>query len=295
MKNKQVFNWFFDALITILFLVEYWFDFTGLQIHELLGLFVFFLVLVHLFTHEEWVISISKRFLNNLWKKACLCYVIDFSLLILFASITVTGLVISSLLRLDLANYDAWRFLHVSASYLTLGMVGLKIALHWKWIVNTASRKIFNRDVPTIAKPGAACPLTPSENLKTINRRQFLESTGIFAGAVLFAGIEYSSWVTKNVLDTVKENAAAQVQTEATSTPFQPQTGTSQPTQQAVVPTSDAKVQATAQPTTVPTLIPTAAPVVQTNVRCSRGCSFPGHCRRYEDTNNNNRCDLSEW
>jgi hypothetical protein len=29
-------------------------------------------------------------------------------------------------------------------------------------------------------------------------------------------------------------------------------------------------------------------------VQCGRRCSFPGHCRRYTDTNGNNRCDLGE-
>ncbi len=29
-------------------------------------------------------------------------------------------------------------------------------------------------------------------------------------------------------------------------------------------------------------------------VRCRRGCSYPGHCRRYVDSNGNGRCDLGE-
>ncbi len=29
-------------------------------------------------------------------------------------------------------------------------------------------------------------------------------------------------------------------------------------------------------------------------VRCTRGCSYPGHCRRYSDTNGNGRCDQGE-
>jgi hypothetical protein len=29
-------------------------------------------------------------------------------------------------------------------------------------------------------------------------------------------------------------------------------------------------------------------------VRCGRRCSYPGHCQRYTDTNNNGRCDLGE-
>jgi hypothetical protein len=28
--------------------------------------------------------------------------------------------------------------------------------------------------------------------------------------------------------------------------------------------------------------------------RCNRGCSYPGHCHRYVDTNQNNLCDLGE-
>jgi len=29
-------------------------------------------------------------------------------------------------------------------------------------------------------------------------------------------------------------------------------------------------------------------------VRCPRRCSYPGHCRRYVDANDNGRCDLGE-
>jgi hypothetical protein len=29
-------------------------------------------------------------------------------------------------------------------------------------------------------------------------------------------------------------------------------------------------------------------------VQCNRRCSYPGHCRRYTDSNNNGRCDLGE-
>ena len=29
-------------------------------------------------------------------------------------------------------------------------------------------------------------------------------------------------------------------------------------------------------------------------IRCGRRCSYPGHCRRYTDSNGNGRCDLGE-
>jgi len=298
MKNKQVLNWFFDALIAMLFLTEYWFDFTGLQLHELLGLLLFFLVIVHLLTHEEWVISVSKRLFKNLWKKACLCYIIDFFLLVFFAAITVSGLVISSLLALNLVNYEVWRYVHVSASYLTLGMVGLKLALHWKWIVNTANRKIFRRANPAVGSPKPSCSLAACGDTKRVSRRQFLESTGIFAGSILFAGIEYSAWLSKNGLNSQPEFSAEKNESGAVQIPSQPQPATDVSASTLVTMTESSSVQSTAQPTTTPTLDSTAelvVPQVQTSVRCTRGCSFPGHCRRYTDSNNNNRCDLSEW
>ena len=29
-------------------------------------------------------------------------------------------------------------------------------------------------------------------------------------------------------------------------------------------------------------------------IRCGKRCSYPGHCRKYTDSNNNGRCDLGE-
>ena len=59
-----------------------------------------------------------------------------------FAIITVTGLVISSWLNLQLASYDAWRFVHIAASIATLLVTVVKLALHWRWIV-MVTKNIF--------------------------------------------------------------------------------------------------------------------------------------------------------
>ncbi len=37
-----------------------------------------------------------------------------------------------------------------------------------------------------------------------------------------------------------------------------------------------------------------ASTVSACTVRCGRRCSYPGHCHRYTDANNNGRCDLGE-
>jgi hypothetical protein len=52
-----------------------------------------------------------------------------------------------------------------------------------------------------------------------------------------------------------------------------------------------------AQSTTTRQSTSTASTQTQSSsctVRCNRRCSYPGHCRRYTDSNNNGRCDLGE-
>ncbi|MCU0501656.1 MAG: DUF4405 domain-containing protein [Anaerolineae bacterium] len=38
----------------------------------------------------------------------------------------------------------------------------------------------------------------------------------------------------------------------------------------------------------------TSASSASCTVRCTKRCSYPGHCRRYVDTNSNGKCDLGE-
>ena len=312
MRNKQVFYWVVDLIILASLVLEYELDWTGLQVHELLGLAVFGIMLVHLLTHWRWVITVTGKVfesVSSVSSKATFCYVINAALLFLFSSIVITGLIISSLLNLPLAmqSYEFWRFLHVSVSYLTLVMVGLKLATHWKWIVNTTTRKIFRgkKDVPVVAAKADS---------SSVSRRQFMAQTCVFSGAMVIAGVSYAAWMKKNLFADDSTVQAASTSVEAATAEPQIIYVTATPEQQvaaeaATVVTEESStvieqpvVIATAVPTAIPTAIPTSVrPAAAssssgtTSVRCNRGCSYPGHCRRYEDTNGNNICDLSEW
>ena len=310
MKNKQVFYWIIDVIILASLVLEYKLDWTGLQIHELLGLAVFGIMLVHLITHWRWVAAVTNKVLESVSSTATFCYVIDAILLFAFGAIILTGLIISSLLNLPLAvqSYEFWRFLHVSVSYLTLVMVGLKLAVHWKWIVSTTKRKIFHRksEVPAMAVKA---------NASGVSRRQFLAQTCVFSGAMVVAGVSYAAWMKKYLFaDDTAVQAAASLEEAATATPhivFVTATPEQQ-VEEAASGNEQTLVQQTEVPTVIPTVEPTAIPTTvadnvrpagaassqlsnTTSVRCTRGCSYPGRCRRYEDTNGNNICDLSEW
>ena len=249
--NKQKHHWLIDAALFMAFLLSFWLELTGVELHQWLGVAIGVVAGYHLFTHWNWVKAVTDRFFKQTSLQARLYYVVDATALIGLAVIIVTGLVISTWLDLALTNYALWKSLHVIASIGTLGAVVIKLGLHWRWIVTTARRYIF-------PQPPQPAPVSAANG---IGRREFLRLMG---GVSVFAAIAAGSAV-----EALKQTAAS---TAATTTSTQSRT-----TNQS---TGAASTQAQS----------TSSCVVQ----CNRRCSYPGHCRRYTDSNNNGRCDLGE-
>jgi hypothetical protein len=253
--NKPKRNWLIDAALFIGLLLSFWLELTGVALHQWLGVAITVGAGYHLFAHWAWVKSVTARFFRQTSGQARLYYVIDAAVLIGLATITVTGLVISTWLDLALANFAAWKTLHVIASIGTLPAVVVKIGLHWRWIVSTARRYILPRAVPAQHQPA---PVAASNGM---GRREFLRLMGGVSAVAVIALV--------GAIDALKQTTASST---ATNTTTQPATQTA-----ASTPTPSAQ---------------------QTNsscvVRCNKGCSYPGSCRRYTDSNNNGRCDLGE-
>jgi len=272
--NKQKWNWMTDAVLLIGVLAAFFLDLTGLPLHQWLGVALGLLAGYHFLLHRDWVKSVTLRFWGHTSRQARRYYVIDASLMFGFAVILVTGLVISSWLALPLENYAAWRDAHAAASIITLLVVAGKIGLHWRWIVNTAQR-LF--PVP-VASPTTALPRQPALAPAQMDRRRFLALMGTIGVAAVIA-ISHVLDDEKGVL--ADESVLAGLIPEETG-----QQKTASSTQ-----SLGSSQQATPAPSTTSSANPSAAACV---VRCNKGCSYPGHCRRYVDTNKNNRCDMGE-
>ncbi len=281
--NRQKGNWLLDFLLFIGFLVSFFLDLTGLPLHQWIGVIGGALIAWHLILHWNWVKAITCRFFGKTCGQARVYYLLDVILTAGFLLILVSGLVISTWLNLPLTNYLDWKAFHVAASLTTLAVLVLKIVLHWRWILRTASQPLFLPSRP---------PLKPSPAAAGMSRRDFLKLVGIVGAASLLAA--YSA---------VNDNRAAQA-VSPTGTPPSPT-----PTQGPNASLNKNAAQATysdAAPTAVwpeatstlpPTSTPAAAPTESIPgciVRCSNHCSYPGSCRRYQDTNFNNLCDLGE-
>ena len=291
MKNKQKTRWWVDAVLFTGFILTFFLDLTGLELHQWIGVFVAALAVYHLLTHWDWVSAVTQRFFGKTSDRARQYYALDATLMLGVTAIAATGLVISTWLNLTLANYTAWLNVHIVASIATLLALAVKLALHNRWIVSTARGALARQPAslarrataparegaPAVAAPRQTTPRLTAPRLsapRPVSRREFLGVMGVAGLAsllALFRGAEGLMALSGGNAQGASSNAA-QIGSGAASTSSQGSTSQS---------SSDSLSGSS-----------TANGVC--SVSCNRRCAYPGHCRRYTDSNDNGYCDLGE-
>ena len=139
-------NLVLDIAIAFAFVVDMEAHFTGLRYHEDLGVALALMLCVHLGLHWRWIARITEQFIRQplYLHGSRFKYLLNVAV---FADIVVsiaTGIVISSTLGLHLAldpqAYSTIRNLHIGSSRLSLILIGLHIAVDWRWVVANAKR-----------------------------------------------------------------------------------------------------------------------------------------------------------
>jgi hypothetical protein len=267
-KNKS--NWWIDLALLGLFWISFYPDLTTLALHEWLGIAAVALAAVHLIVHWNWVEAVTLRFFLRVPGQARIYYLADLGVMLGFIMILITGLLISTWLNLPLYDLAAWTHIHLIVSVFTLGMVAVKLILHWRWVASAARRFAFE---PVFGRPARAA--------SPVSRRDFLKVSGVLsiASAVTIHGL----------FDNPSEaQAQSAVKDTPTTEPVQP----SAPTASTTIP---AGAESSAAPAaTQSALLPTGEPAPACAVLCPNGCSYPGRCRKYIDRNGNNLCDNGE-
>lgn len=140
-------NLLIDLLIVVVFLLASQPHFTGMAIHEWLSLGLAAGFLTHILLHWRWIYETSRRLFGKLARQSRLNYILNLSLLIAFTLIIFSGIMISEeilpMLGLQGVHGGVWKWLHTTAADAVIWLVGLHIALHWKWIVNASKKYLF--------------------------------------------------------------------------------------------------------------------------------------------------------
>ena len=151
--NQNAVNLAVDVVIFLFFLVVEAPRFSGLPVHEWLGIAIGAGVITHVLLHWSWVIEITKRFFGKAQAIARVNYVLNLLLFIALVTIIFTGLMISEtvlpLLGIAAAQNSLWRGVHGAAANLFILLTALHVALHWQWLANLLRR---SRGTPARAR-----------------------------------------------------------------------------------------------------------------------------------------------
>lgn len=141
-------RYLFDILLLILFLIASAPVATGVAVHEWVSFLYLVPFVIHLLLHWDWLMAIPQRFFKKLSLQQRLNVVLNTSLYLLMIFVTLSGILISEaalpILGITLKPDGFWHSTHHTSSNLLFPLLGIHLALHWGWIVNT-TRKIRNR------------------------------------------------------------------------------------------------------------------------------------------------------
>jgi hypothetical protein len=122
--------------------------FTGISIHEWLGMSFIAAIITHLLFNWEWIINVGKTFFKKLWHQSRLNFAVDTAFFIVMTGVLFSGLMISKsvlpTLGIQLDVSRSWRSIHFMLSDASVILLGLHFALHWKWVVTNVGRYIVN-------------------------------------------------------------------------------------------------------------------------------------------------------
>ena len=121
---------------------------TGMTIHEWLSVSLAGAVIAHLLFHWNWILNVGKEFFKKLWHQSRLNFVVNTLFFIAMTGTLFSGLMISKsvlpALGIQLAVSRNWRSIHFLMSDLSVALLGVHFALHWKWVVSNTGRYIVN-------------------------------------------------------------------------------------------------------------------------------------------------------
>jgi Domain of unknown function (DUF4405) len=136
-------DFWFDLVLLLGYTLAYSYGFTGIAIHEWLGIGLGLALLLHLTLHWDWVIRTTRRLLDPRGHDKVI-WIVNLALLFGMTLCVASGILISRVALPSLGIYPLaapfWSRLHVVTAEVTLGLVPVHVALRWRWLVRVGRR-----------------------------------------------------------------------------------------------------------------------------------------------------------
>ena len=178
MNVKNTVKLTLDVIMLLIVALLYEKRVISMSFHEIVGLGVFFLFLIHLVFNQRWIKHVSKRILDkNLPTKTKLGYVINALLVISWALVGISGVLISKVVFHINVGGMLWKTVHYTSAAVSLILLGIHLGLHGTWLKGIVSKGTLW--MKQAAKPIGMVCLTASllfgvYSIKTTNIMQWL-------------------------------------------------------------------------------------------------------------------------
>jgi hypothetical protein len=136
-------DFWLDALLLAAFTLAYSLGFTGIAIHEWLGIGLGAVLLVHITLHWDWVIRTTRKLLSPGGRERFV-WLVNLLLVVSMTLCIASGILISEValpqLGITVTPSPFWRQMHDVTATLTLILVSVHAALRWRWIAGMVRR-----------------------------------------------------------------------------------------------------------------------------------------------------------
>jgi len=141
-------DFWLDALLLLAYTLAYSLGFTGIAVHEWLGIGLGAVLLVHLTLHWDWVLRTTRKLLAPGGRDRFI-WLVNLALLVCMTLCIASGVMISEValeqLGIRSPGGPFWHQMHSTTATLTLILVPVHAALRWRWIVGVSRRMVTRR------------------------------------------------------------------------------------------------------------------------------------------------------
>jgi hypothetical protein len=117
---------------------------TGILWHEWLGIAFGVIAIVHIYRSWDWIVATLSRVLARQTAATRFSLILNILVFVTMTIAVASGVAISRealpTLGLTWLTNNAWRGLHGLSAEASVILVGIHIAMHWRWIVNLVRR-----------------------------------------------------------------------------------------------------------------------------------------------------------
>ena len=181
-----------DAVMAVVLALLYNKRVLGIAFHEIAGIGVCGLFIIHKLLNRQWIVAITKGLFSRKTPfRQKLCWVLDFLLLLSFGYVLVSGILISKVVFPTSGGGHAFQAGHYAAAALALALTGVHIGLHLGVI--SQRMKWLNR-LPVLLRRSLAVVLSVAVlvfgglQLTSTNFTQWIGNLGAVFGAVQTGG-----------------------------------------------------------------------------------------------------------